>query len=97
VAQGLGLALMEEYISGRTDNLHDYLIPTIGDIPPITTHLVEDPEPVAPYGAKGVGEPALIATAPAIYGAIRQATGVRVNFVPCTPDRLRTLLKSANA
>ena len=97
VAQGLGLALMEEYISGRTDNLHDYLIPTIGDIPPITTHLIEDPEPVAPYGAKGVGEPALIATAPAIYGAIRQATGVRVDFAPCTPDRLRSLLKSANA
>jgi CO/xanthine dehydrogenase Mo-binding subunit len=93
VAQGLGLALMEEYISGRTDNLHDYLIPTIGDIPPITTHLVEDPEPLAPYGAKGVGEPALIATAPAIFGAIRQATGVRVDFAPCTPDRLRALLK----
>ena len=93
VAQGLGLALMEEYISGRTDNLHDYLIPTIGDIPPITTYIIEDPEPIAPYGAKGVGEPALIATAPAIFGAIRQATGVRVAFAPCTPDRLRQLIK----
>ena len=93
VAQGLGLALMEEYISGKTDNLHDYLIPTIGDVPPITTYLVEDPEPTAPYGAKGVGEPALIATAPAIYGAIRQATGVRVDFAPCTPDRLARLIK----
>jgi CO/xanthine dehydrogenase Mo-binding subunit/aerobic-type carbon monoxide dehydrogenase small subunit (CoxS/CutS family) len=97
VAQGLGLALMEEYISGRTDNLHDYLIPTIGDIPPITTHLIEDPEPIAPYGAKGVGEPALIATAPAIFGAIRQATGVRVAFAPCTPDRLRQLIKGQGA
>ena len=93
VAQGIGMALMEEYISGRTDNLHDYLIPTIGDVPPITTHLIEDPEPVAPYGAKGVGEPALIATAPAIFGAIRHATGVRVTEAPCTPDRLRKLLK----
>ena len=93
VAQGLGMALMEEYISGRTDNLHDYLIPTIGDVPPITTHLIEDAEPIAPYGAKGVGEPALIATAPAIFGAIRHATGVRVTEVPCTPDRLRKLLK----
>ena len=92
VAQGLGMALMEEYISGRTDNLHDYLIPTIGDVPPITTHLIEDAEPIAPYGAKGVGEPALIATAPAIFGAIRHATGVRVTEVPCTPDRLRSLL-----
>ena len=94
VAQGLGLALMEEYISGKTDNLHDYLIPTIGDIPPITTYLVEDPEPIAPYGAKGVGEPALVATAPAIFSAIRQATGVRVDFVPCTPDRLRSKLRN---
>ncbi len=93
VAQGLGMALMEEYVSGKTDNLHDYLIPTIGDVPPITTHLVEDPEPIAPYGAKGVGEPALIATAPAIYGAIRHATGVRVDFAPCTPDRLARLIK----
>ena len=52
---GLGMALMEEYVSGRTDNLHDYLIPTCGDIPTITTYLVEDPEPLGPYGAKGVG------------------------------------------
>ena len=94
VAQGLGMALMEEYISGRTDNLHDYLIPTIGDVPPITTHLIEDAEPLAPYGAKGVGEPALIATAPAIFGAIRHATGVRVSQVPCTPDRLLKLIKA---
>ena len=93
VAQGLGLALMEEYISGKTDNLHDYLIPTIGDVPSISTYLIEDPEPIAPYGAKGVGEPALIATAPAIFGAIRQASGVRVDFVPCTPDRLARLIK----
>ena len=93
VAQGLGLALMEEYISGKTDNLHDYLIPTIGDVPPISTYLIEDPEPIAPYGAKGVGEPALIATAPAIFGAIRQASGVRVDFAPCTPDRLTRLIK----
>ncbi|MBL8379903.1 MAG: molybdopterin-dependent oxidoreductase [Burkholderiales bacterium] len=93
IAQGLGMALMEEYHAGRTDNLHDYLIPTVGDIPPITTHIIEDPEPLAPYGAKGVGEPALIATAPAIFGAIRHATGVRVEFAPCTPDRLRALLE----
>ena len=95
VAQGLGFALMEDYISGRTDNLHDYLIPTIGDIPPITTYLIEDPEPLAPYGAKGVGEPALIATAPAIFGAIRQATGVRVTIAPCTPDRLHGSIRQS--
>ena len=93
VAQGLGMALMEEYISGKTDNLHDYLIPTVGDIPPITTYLIEEGEPLGPYGAKGVGEPALVPTAPAIYGAIRHATGVRVDFTPCTPDRLRAAIR----
>ena len=45
IAQGLGLALMEEFIPGRTENLHDYLIPTVGDVPPITVKLIEDPEP----------------------------------------------------
>lgn len=97
IAQGLGMALMEEYVSGKTDNLHDYLIPTIGDVPPITTYLIEDPEPFGPYGAKGVGEPALIATAPAILNAMHDATGVWVKDIPVTPDRLvRALARSKN-
>jgi len=77
IAQGLGLALMEEYVAGRTDNLHDYLVPTVGDMPDIELIIVEDPEPLGPYGAKGIGEPALIPTAPAILGAIHHATGAR--------------------
>jgi CO/xanthine dehydrogenase Mo-binding subunit len=92
IAQGIGMALMEEYVAGATDNLHDYLIPTVGDVPPIVVHIVEDPEPLGPCGAKGVGEPALIPTAPAITNAIRHATGVRVTHLPVTPDRLRALL-----
>ncbi|HEY5657027.1 MAG TPA: molybdopterin cofactor-binding domain-containing protein, partial [Myxococcota bacterium] len=94
IAQGLGLALMEEYVGGRTDNLHDYLIPTAGDMPQVTVHLVEDPEPLGPYGAKGVGEPALVATAPAILNAIHHATGVRLAQVPATPDRLRAAIRA---
>ena len=97
VAQGLGLALMEDYQAGKTDNLHDYLMPTVGDIPPIDVFLIEDPEPLGPYGAKGVGEPALIATAPAIFGAIRDATGVVIRHAPATPDRLRKLLRDHKA
>jgi CO/xanthine dehydrogenase Mo-binding subunit len=93
IAQGLGMALMEEYHAGRTDNLHDYLIPTVGDIPPIVVHIIEDPEPIGPYGAKGVGEPALIPTAPAILNAIRHATGVRITHVPATPDRVRKAIQ----
>lgn len=92
IAQGIGMALMEEYINGQTDNLHDYLIPTVGDVPPITVHLVEDPEPLGPWGAKGVGEPALVATAPAILNAIHDAVGVRMKTVPVTPARLRAAL-----
>jgi CO/xanthine dehydrogenase Mo-binding subunit len=95
IAQGIGLALMEEYHAGRTENLHDYLIPTFGDVPPIEVLLIEDPEPLGPYGAKGVGEPALIATAPAIFSAIGHATGVRVRHAPATPDRLRAALLKA--
>ncbi len=93
--QGLGLALMEEYVPGRTENLHDYLIPTIGDIPAMHCKLIEDPEPTGPYGAKGVGEPGLIPTAPAILGAIQRASGVRMREVPVLPHRLRKAIRNA--
>jgi CO/xanthine dehydrogenase Mo-binding subunit len=92
IAQGLGMALMEEYIPGRTENLHDYLIPTIGDIPPIETHIIEDPDLHGPYGAKGLGEHVLIPTAPAILNAITYATGVRIQRVPATPARVRAAI-----
>ncbi|HEY4956603.1 MAG TPA: molybdopterin cofactor-binding domain-containing protein, partial [Caldimonas sp.] len=97
IAQGIGMALMEEYVNGKTDNLHDYLIPTVGDVPPITVHLIEDPEPLGPWGAKGVGEPALVATAPAILNAIHAATGVRMREVPVTPSRLRAAILAADS
>ena len=93
IAQGLGMALMEEYIPGRTENLHDYLIPTIGDIPPIETHIVEEPDAHGPYGAKGLGEHALIPTAPAILNAITHATRVRIRQVPATPSVVRAAIK----
>lgn len=92
IAQGLGMALMEEYHAGLTDNLHDYLIPTVGDMPHVVVHIVEDAEPLGPYGAKGVGEPALIPTAPAILNAIRHATGARITHLPATPDRVLAAL-----
>ncbi|HEX2625862.1 MAG TPA: xanthine dehydrogenase family protein molybdopterin-binding subunit, partial [Candidatus Limnocylindrales bacterium] len=92
IAQGLGFALMEAYVPGRTENLHDYLIPTVGDMPEIECLLIEDPEPSGPYGAKGVGEPALIPTAPAILGAIHHAVGVRITNLPASPDRVRAAI-----
>ena len=93
VAQGLGMALMEEYLPGRTDNLHDYLIPTIGDVPPIETLIIEEPDAHGPYGAKGLGEHVLIPTAPALLNAIKHATGVQVTQIPATPARLRAKLR----
>lgn len=92
IAQGLGLALMEEFVPGRNENLHDYLIPTVGDVPPIEVFLIDAGEELGPFGAKGVGEPALIATAPAILNAIHDAAGVRPRKVPFTPDRLRAAI-----
>ncbi|WP_343631006.1 molybdopterin cofactor-binding domain-containing protein [Roseateles sp.] len=86
VAQGVGLALMEQYLPGRNDNLHDYLIPTVHDVPEVETLFVEAPTAIGPYGAKGIGEPALVPTAAAILNAIHHATGARVREAPATPD-----------
>jgi CO/xanthine dehydrogenase Mo-binding subunit/aerobic-type carbon monoxide dehydrogenase small subunit (CoxS/CutS family) len=97
IAQGLGFALMEAYVPGRTENLHDYLIPTVGDMPEIECLLIEDGEPSGPFGAKGVGEPALIPTAPAILGAIHDAVGARITTLPATPDRVRAAIVAHGA
>lgn len=94
IAQGLGMALMEEYIPGHTENLHDYLIPTIGDIPPIETIIIEDPDVHGPYGAKGLGEHVLIPTAPSILNAIFDAVDVRITKIPATPARVRAAIKA---
>ncbi|MDQ7248329.1 molybdopterin-dependent oxidoreductase [Dongia sedimenti] len=92
VAQGLGMALMEEFFPGRGENLHDYLIPTIGDMPPVESILIEEESPVGPFGAKGIGEQALIPTAPAILNGIYHATGIRLRRIPAIPDRVRAAL-----
>ena len=92
VAQGLGMALMEEFFPGKGENLHDYLIPTAGDIPPVESILIEDPSSIGPFGAKGIGEQAVIPTAPAILNAIYHATGVRMRRTPATPDRIRAAI-----
>jgi aldehyde oxidoreductase len=92
IAQGIGMAMMEEYIAGRTDNLHDYLIPTTGDVPTIDSILIEVPDPDGPFGAKGLGEHVLIPTAPAILNAIRHATGAEVTRTPALPHRILAAL-----
>ena len=90
-AQGLGLALMEE-IQTRNGvitnaSFTDYLIPTALDVPPsVEIELVEDPEPDAPYGVKGVGEPPTVVSTAAIVAALRDATGQELTRVPVRPD-----------
>ena len=91
-AQGLGFALMEEFLPGSGENLHDYLIPTAGDMPVVESILIENGSAVGPYGAKGIGEHAVIPTAPAILNAIHDATGARIRRVPATPDRVRAAI-----
>ncbi|MGI9507844.1 MAG: molybdopterin-dependent oxidoreductase, partial [Geminicoccaceae bacterium] len=95
IAQGIGLALMEDYRPGRSENLHDYLIPTIGDVPEIETIIIEEPASAGPYGAKGLGEHVLIPTAPAILNAIRDATGAVIDRLPATPDRILAAIRTA--
>jgi CO/xanthine dehydrogenase Mo-binding subunit len=89
-AQGLGLALMEEIQTrdGLLTNASftDYLIPTALDMPPVVAELIEDPEPDAPYGVKGVGEPPTVVSTAAIVSALRDATGRELTRVPVRPD-----------
>ncbi|HEY7627591.1 MAG TPA: xanthine dehydrogenase subunit D [Ilumatobacteraceae bacterium] len=89
IAQGLGLAVMEELIftDGRLRNgsFTDYLLPTMLDMPPVVATLIEQPDPMAPLGAKGVGEPPTISSTPAIVAAIRDATGRDLTRVPVRP------------
>jgi aldehyde oxidoreductase len=92
VAQGLGMALMEEFFPGKGENLHDYLIPSAGDIPPVESILIECPSSVGPFGAKGIGEQAVIPTAPAILNALHDAAGIRLRKIPATPDRVRAAI-----
>jgi CO/xanthine dehydrogenase Mo-binding subunit len=89
-AQGLGLALMEEIQTrdGLITNASftDYLIPTTLDMPPVVSELVEEAEPDAPYGVKGVGEPPTVVSTAAVVAAVRAATGRELTRVPVRPD-----------
>src|SRR5438105_2539766 len=91
-AQGLGLAVMEEValVNGLVKNASftDYLIPTILDMPPVISELVEEPEPGLPYGAKGVGEPSTVVVPAAVVAALRNATGRELRRAPVRPDDL---------
>lgn len=91
-AQGLGLAIMEEIIVRNgvilNPSFTDYLLPTILDMPPMQIAVLEYPDPHAPYGLRGVGEPPTISSGPAIASAIRQAVGKPLPRVPIRPEHI---------
>lgn len=92
VSMGLGYGLMEEVSlekgAIRNPRFSEYLVPTALDLPEVTSLLVESEEPTGPFGAKGVGEPALLPTAPAILNAIAVATGIRMKEIPATSEKI---------
>ena len=98
LAQGLGYALYEQVLmaDGRIQNpsFTDYKIPTAGELDfPIELDFVETDDPTGPFGAKGVGEPGLVPTAPAIANAIFDAVGVRIRDLPITPEKVLAALR----
>jgi CO/xanthine dehydrogenase Mo-binding subunit len=100
--QGFGWALLEQlaYDDGgqlRTGSFVEYAMPTIDGIPPIDVEIVEVPAPDGPYGAKGVGEPPVVAVPAAVANAIAAAVGVRLRELPMTPERVWRALNGSNS
>jgi len=97
VLMGLSNTLFEEFKMEKgkilNDSLADYKVATILDMPEIIPILVESPHKEGPFGAKGIGEPAAAATAPAIANAIFEAVGIRIKDLPVTPEKVLAALR----
>ncbi|HWP25665.1 MAG TPA: molybdopterin cofactor-binding domain-containing protein [Xanthobacteraceae bacterium] len=97
IVQALGQALMEDYKlhEGRTSTsgFAKYILPTSLDVPQITSIILEDPDPIGPLGVKGIGEPAMVPTIPAVMNAIYDAVGVRITDLPATPEKVLAAIK----
>lgn len=99
--QGIGMALMEEVVNEdgvmKNPNFTDYILPTFRDVPPIECVILETDDPGGPFGARGIGEPPLIAAVPAVLSAIGNAIGVMPHTLPCNPQRVWELLNPEEA
>ncbi len=98
VAQGIGWTLYEnmQFKDGipQSRGLHQYTLMTMKDMPEIESIIIETNDPIGPFGAKGIGEPTLIPTAPAIANAIEDAVGVRIKDLPITPEKVYRALQN---
>jgi CO/xanthine dehydrogenase Mo-binding subunit len=88
VVMGIGWVLKEKFLPGITESFATYRIPLSTDVPEITTILLENDEPGAPFGAKGVAEATIVPTGAAVVNAIAHATGVRFYEIPVDVSRL---------
>lgn len=100
IVQGIGTALFEELMlkDGKVMNpsFVDYKIPTSDDMPEIVVKFVENPEESGPFGARGVAEPAMVPTAPAIANALYDALGIRLTSLPLTAEKVLKAIKEKN-
>jgi CO/xanthine dehydrogenase Mo-binding subunit len=92
VVQAVGQGLMEDYKLDQghtsTHGFAKYILPTALDVPRVNSIIVEDPDPIGPLGVKGIGEPAMVPTIPAIMNAIYDAVGIRITALPATPEKV---------
>lgn len=96
IGVGYGLTEKVQLVDGKVvnPNFRDYKILTANDAIPVEAVIIEDPDPAGPYGAKGIGEPGLVPTAPAIANAVYDAIGVRIKDLPITPEKVLAALKA---
>jgi CO/xanthine dehydrogenase Mo-binding subunit len=92
VLMGIGAALLEEYVPGRTTGFTDYILPMIHAMPDIQVILIEVPGYEGPFGAKGLGEAAILPATPAVINAVSRAVGVRIRTLPATGERILAAL-----
>lgn len=101
VVQALGQGLMEDYKLNEgktsTSGFAKYILPTSLDVPHVTSVILEDPDPIGPLGVKGIGEPAMVPTIPAVMNAIYDAVGVRITALPATPEKVLEAIKRKGA